>query len=432
LLLTIEKLVYGGDALAHLPADEHGRGKAVFSPFVLQGEEVDASLIEEKRGFARARTKKILRASPSRVVPQCPYFEACGGCHYQHAGYAHQLEIKAAILKENLRRIAKLEVDSELCVQPSVPWNYRNRTTLKVQSMPEFALGYYKLNSHDLLAVEQCPISSSLINRTIEALWQAGRRRGIPDEVREIEFFANAEDDRLMVSVYCDRTVSAKAEQIAGVFKGLLSQICGVAIFGHRNSTHSSEPEQLLAIGEPNLSYNTRLRSFRVSAGVFFQVNRYVIDELVGIVTHGHSGKLALDLYAGVGLFAAALSESFAQVVAVESSPTAYSDLLYNTQSNVGAVHARSDHFLLNNGRKLRPDLIVVDPPRSGLGEVVVRSLGALGAPQITYVSCDPATLSRDLAGLLNAGYKIQRAHMVDLFPQTFHIESVFQLIKST
>lgn len=432
MLLTIEKLVYGGDGLAHLPADERGRGKAVFSPFVLPGEDVEASLVEQKRGFARARAEKILRASPSRVVPQCPCFQACGGCHYQHASYEHQLEIKSAILKENLLRIAKLELDTELSIHPSVPWNYRNRTALKVQSQPEFALGYYKFNSHDLLPVEHCPISSPLINRTIDDLWRAGRERQVPDEVRQIELFANAEDDQLVVSVYCDQTASAKAEQIAETVKGLLSQIVGVAIFRHRNLTYGSEPEQLLTTEEPNLTYNTRVRSFRVSAGAFFQVNRYVIDELVSIVTQGDSGELALDLYAGVGLFAAALSQSFAQVIAVESSPTAYSDLLYNSQSKVDAVHARSDHFLINNDRKLRPDLIVVDPPRSGLGEVVVRRLGALGAPQITYVSCDPATLSRDLVGLLNAGYQIRRAHMVDLFPQTFHIESVFQLVKST
>jgi 23S rRNA (uracil1939-C5)-methyltransferase len=109
--LTIEKLIYGGDGLARLPADEHGRGKAVFVPFVLPGEEVDATLVEEKPGFARARVERILQPSPQRMDALCPYFQRCGGCHYQHAGYEHQLEIKAEILKENLRRIAKIELD---------------------------------------------------------------------------------------------------------------------------------------------------------------------------------------------------------------------------------------------------------------------------------------------------------------------------------
>ncbi len=192
--LNIEKLVYGGDGLARLPADDRGPGKAVFVPFVLPGEAVEATLREEKPGFARAQLDGILTASPRRVDPRCPYFQRCGGCHYQHTDYEHQLEIKAAILKENLRRIARLELDTELQVHPSPPWNYRNRSRFKVQTAPEFALGYYKFNSHELLAVEECPISSPLINRALAAAWQLGRAGRVPPGVQEIEFFANGDD----------------------------------------------------------------------------------------------------------------------------------------------------------------------------------------------------------------------------------------------
>jgi 23S rRNA (uracil1939-C5)-methyltransferase len=433
LLLTIDKLVYGGEGLAHLPADEHGPGKAIFAPFALEGEDVEASLIEDKRGFARARIDRVLRASSYRVAPPCPYFQSCGGCNYQHASYEHQLAIKAAILKESLRRIAKIELDSELLIHPSPPWNYRNRARLRVQSEPEFALGYYQFNSHQLLPVEQCPISSPLINRAMADLWQAGRMRNLPREIQEIELFANAEDDQLLVNIYCVRAIAVEtATAIAKATKNVLAQAAGVMVFRCEIRSGYVEPEKLATLGDPTLTYNTRFHPFRVSAGAFFQVNRYLVEQLVSIVAHKHSGDLALDLYAGVGLFSVALSQNFAQIVAVELSPTAYPDLLYNSKSNVGAVHARSDQFLKDTGRKLRPDLVVVDPPRSGLGEVVVRRLGVLGARQITYVSCDPATLSRDLAGLLNAGYRIQRAHVVDLFPQTFHIESVFELVRST
>jgi 23S rRNA (uracil1939-C5)-methyltransferase len=187
--LTIEKLVYGGDGLARLPADEHGRGKAVFVPFVLEGEAVEAALIEEKPGFARARADKILQPSAQRAEPFCPYFQRCGGCHYQHTSYEHQLEIKAAILKENLRRIAKLELDKELIVHPSPPWNYRNRTRLKVQYQPQFAVGYYKINSHEFLAITQCPISSPLMNRAIAALRGGGGEKG---PLQAIVIFADA------------------------------------------------------------------------------------------------------------------------------------------------------------------------------------------------------------------------------------------------
>ena len=160
LLLTIEKLIYGGDGLARLPADSpaapdtdeaRGRGKAVFVPFVLAEEKIEASLTEQKPGFARAKADSILEPSPHRIPPPCPHFTRCGGCHYQHTTYEHQLEIKKEILRESLRRMAKLELPFDIEVHPSPPWNYRNRSRLQVQVSPAFAAGYFKMASHDLL-----------------------------------------------------------------------------------------------------------------------------------------------------------------------------------------------------------------------------------------------------------------------------------------
>ena len=138
----------------------------------------------------------------------------------------------------------------------------------------------------------------------------------------------------------------------------------------------------------------------------------------------------ALDLYAGVGLFSSVLNREFERVIAVESSPTSHADLLYNSPANVKAVRATTEHYLENVAGKLRPELVMVDPPRSGLGERVVKGLVKLAAPRITYVSCDPATLSRDLFRLLQSGYRVEEAHLVDLFPQTYHLESVFHLVR--
>ncbi|HEV3510703.1 MAG TPA: TRAM domain-containing protein, partial [Candidatus Sulfotelmatobacter sp.] len=201
MLLTIEKMIYGGEGLARLPADASGRGKAVFVPFVLAGEKIEASLTEEKPGFARARVERIIEPSLQRVQPLCPYFGSCGGCHYQHSSYEHQLEIKKEILRETLRRTAKIEVPVEIQVHASSPWNYRNRSRLQVQTSPDFKAGYFKMGSHELLAVEQCPISSPLINRAIAVLWQNGRTGKVPAGVSEVEFFANAEDSQLLVEV---------------------------------------------------------------------------------------------------------------------------------------------------------------------------------------------------------------------------------------
>jgi 23S rRNA (uracil1939-C5)-methyltransferase len=432
LQLSVEKLVYGGDGLTRLPADEHGRGKAVFLPFVLEGETVEAELLEQKRSFARGKATKLLWASTRRVEPRCPYFQRCGGCHYQHASYEHQLEIKAAILKENLRRLAKLELGAELQIHASPPWNYRNRTRLKIQTAPEFALGYYELNSHELLPVEQCPISSPLINRAITALWQLGTVGHILPQVQEVEIFADSSDSWLLVELYCTPDAPrSSVRQCAEEVKSALPEAVGVVAFRSSFSTHCpAEPKVPAGTGARELSYNVGDHSYRVSAGAFFQVNGHLTEELVNIVTGSARGGNALDLYAGVGLFSTALAESFSQVIAVEPSPTSFSDLSYNSPANVQAVRATTEQFFKNHAAGLKPDLVVVDPPRTGLGASVVRELAKLRAPRLTYVSCDPATLSRDFAGLLVAGYRIEQAHLIDLFPQTFHLESVFLLAR--
>jgi 23S rRNA (uracil1939-C5)-methyltransferase len=429
LQLTIEKLVYGGDGLARLPADEQGRGKAVFVPFVLEGETVEASLLGQKRGYARAHANRILQPSPLRVEAKCPYFGECGGCHYQHTGYAHQLEIKAAILKENLRRIAKIELDTDLIVHSSPEWNYRNRARLQVRSNPDFALGYYKFNSHQILPVEDCPISSPLINHAITAIWKLGRAGKVGPGIQEIEFFANADDRELLLQLHVTDIRRQAAIQVAEEIRSVLPEATGVSVLRSLPG-RNSDPEQIVALGADSLAYKTRRASYRVRHGNFFQVNRYLVDELVEAVTDGHSGDVAFDLYAGVGLFSTILARSFAQVIAVESSPTARIDLAHNSPSNVKTVPKTTEQFLEGVADRLRPNLVVVDPPRAGLGEAVVRRLAGLGAARMIYVSCDPATSSRDLAGLLGAGYRVQQAHLVDLFPQTYHLESVFHLVR--
>jgi 23S rRNA (uracil1939-C5)-methyltransferase len=455
LLLTIEKLIYGGDGLARLPADSpaardtdevRGRGKTVFVPFVLADEKIEASLTEQKAGFARAKADSILAPSPHRVPPPCPHFTRCGGCHYQHTTYEHQLEIKKEILRESLRRMAKLELPFDIEVHPSPPWNYRNRSRLQVQTNPAFAAGYFKMASHDLLAVEECPISSPLINRGIAWLWKSGRAGKVPEGVREVEFFANADDTQLLIDVSCAREARRAAmREWAEDFRAAMPEIAGVLAFREPNpgDRKASAQEILVTVGDAFLTYQTQRASYRVSAGSFFQTNRHLTDELVNIVTAGQSGKLALDLYAGAGLFSTALASDFHHTVSVESSQTSTADLSYNQSSNGEAVQATTEQYLAraeNSGRvgkgvvlphiPYKPDLAVVDPPRSGLGERVARMLASLGAPRVIYVSCDPATLARDLVPLLAAGYRVEQVHLVDLFPQTYHLESVVHLAR--
>jgi 23S rRNA (uracil1939-C5)-methyltransferase len=490
LLLTIEKLIYGGDGLARLPADHHSadlrsgdprsadsrsadlhsvdaRGKAVFVPFVLAGEKIEASLTEQKHGFARAKADAIIQPSSHRISPACPYFGQCGGCHYQHAGYEHQLEIKRQILRETLRRTAKLELDREIEVHPSPPWNYRNRARLQLQSHPNFAVGYFKHASHQLQPVEQCPISSPLINRAIAALWQIGRaktghakightktrRAGqLADGANAVEFFANHDDTQLLVEFSCAANARrAEVRTWAEELRAALPEIAGIVAFREPQPGSHAGRETLLALGATHLIYHIQIdpqnTDYRVSAGSFFQTNRHLTAELVNVVTQGRSGNLALDLYSGVGLFSTVLARDFHHIVSVESSQTSTADLAYNLPSNAMAVQATAEQYLApaknaraeNPGQVRKgvilhtsqtPDLVVVDPPRSGLGERVAHALASLRAPQLTYVSCDPATLARDLITLLATGYRVEQVHLVDLFPQTYHLESVVHLTR--
>jgi 23S rRNA (uracil1939-C5)-methyltransferase len=446
--LSIEKMIYGGDALARLPGDEHGPGKAVFVLFVLPGEKVEANLVEDKPGFARAALKEVRVPSRFRARSDCPYYMRCGGCHYQHTTYEQQVEIKASILKENLRRIAKLELATELHVHSSPPWNYRNRTRMRVQSQP-FVLGYNRYGSHEIEAIEQCPISSPLINRAMAELWEMGRSGRVGSGIREIEFFANANDSQLLLEIYADRAADRdRLDAFAQELCAGIGEVAGAVVFpapaqagtrprdteSQRRRGNSQLPSGVVtSCGATALQYETAGRTgmsapqkYRVSAGSFFQTNRHLTDELVTLVTGNMFGRTALDLYAGVGLFAKVLSQNFEKIIAVELSPQSFADLDYNSPGNVKTVGAAVEEYLERAGRKA--DLIVVDPPRGGLGSKVTARVVRLRAPRLTYVSCDPATLARDLVPLLAAGYRVEQAHLVDLFPQTFHIEAIVQL----
>jgi 23S rRNA (uracil1939-C5)-methyltransferase len=288
-----------------------------------------------------------------------------------------------------------------------------------------------------VLPVEECPISSPLINRGIAELWRSGRAGKVVEGVREVEFFANADDSLLVIELLCDpearrAAVRAWAEELCAA----MPEIAGVAAFRERQK---GVQEPLVAVGASELTYSTRTAAYRVSAGSFFQTNRFLTDELIDIVTANRFGELALDLYAGVGLFSTALACNVRHIVSVESSQTSAGDLRHNLPVNGKAVHGEVGEFLAGNAGRAgksaaaltsKPDLVIVDPPRGGLGDRVAHALASLGAPRVTYVSCDPATLARDLVPLQSAGYRVEEVHLVDLFPQTYHLESVIQLVR--
>lgn len=443
--LTIEKLVYGGDGLARLTEPGEPRAKTVFVPFVLPGEQVEARAIEEKPGFVRAALEKVLIPSAQRIAPHCPYFERCGGCHYQHTDYTHQLALKREILRETLERTAKIKWQGEIHLHPSPPWGYRNRTRMKVGSAP-FALGYYRHNSHDLLPVESCPISSPLINRAIAVFWQMGREGGFADHpISEVEFFADHADAKLLLELYASKSrPKADWEKLAQELRASLPELISAYVFSKASAstkasrklkTQTAEiqvPEMQIdaCFQEDAFLYKSAATNYRVSPGSFFQTNRLLTERLIEIVCAGMQGKLAFDLYAGVGLFSVPLAKTFESVEAVEVEPSAFHDLRYNVPPNVRLHRMTTAAYLKTATVAKAPELVVVDPPRAGLGNEVARKLASLAAACVTYVSCDPATLARDLTIFLQSGYRLEQVHLVDLFPQTYHIESVMRLAR--
>ena len=389
--MTVEKLVYGGEGLGRV------EGRVVLAPFVLPGERVRAEAAQEKPGLVRARVLDLLDPAAERVIPPCPYFGRCGGCHYQHAPYEFQLAVKRQILAEELRRVGKMEPPQDMEVVAAEPWGYRNRAQVHIASG---RLGYREMRSHKLCPIDHCPISSPKLNETIRAVDQMLRDPRWPRFLHALEIFTDEEQVQLNVTE-ADRPVARRffewcAERIPGFVTGALD-------------------------------YQRRLR---VSSRSFFQVNRFLLDRLVSTALENAEGETALELYAGVGLFSVGLGERFRQVVSVESGSAAVRDLQFNLEragrGNVSAVKGTAEEYF----EKLEnpPDFVLLDPPRAGLGREVVKRLAELRPPVLSIVSCDPATLARDLAGLLAAGYAIEKMSLVDLFPQTYHLETVVRL----
>jgi 23S rRNA (uracil1939-C5)-methyltransferase len=373
----------------------------VFTPFVLPGERIRARARQEKPGLVRADTLEVVDAAPERVAAPCPYFGRCGGCHYQHAPYEYQLAFKHRILIEELRRLGKIEPPGEIATVAAEPWGYRNRAQLHIE---DGRLGYRESRSHRLCPIERCPIGSPKLNEAILALVRMMRDPRWPRFVRSIEVFTDEREVQINV-LDTDRPVARRffdwcAEEIPGVVTGALD-------------------------------YEGR---FRVSSNSFFQVNRFLADRLVETALADAAGETALDLYAGVGLFSLPLARRFHQVTAIESGGGAVRDLQFNATraalSNIHAEQRTAEEFLA--GVRQAPDFVLLDPPRAGIGKPIVERLSALRPRRVTIVACDPATLARDLSGLLAHGFRLQKLTLVDLFPQTFHLETVAELTLGT
>jgi len=423
--LQIEKAVYGGSGLAHQTEGE-GAGRAVFVPFTLPGEVVEANPTEK----TDAVLVQVLEPSADRVKPNCAHFGECGGCHYQHAEYAAQVAMKAGILRETLER-AGLNALPEVELHSAEPWGYRNRTQLRVSPADGATrVGYNRRGTNKFLPIGECPILAPLLWQAARALVQLAAEDSAAGRwVRaavEVELFMDSYEKKLQMTVFLQKNQRG-FDGFCERMRELVPELVGAGASLVSAQRRSQKARPVTHWGTDGLSYRVVEENYWVSRGSFFQVNRFLLDELLKIVIADRKGSLAWDLYAGVGLFSRALAGRFEQVVAVEAVA---GDLVRSFKgAGKRAVAATTVEFLRGAVvQRERPDLVVMDPPRAGVGAEVCSLLARVSAPTMVYVSCDPVTLARDLKMLVEAGYNVLELHMVDLFPQTFHLETVVVL----
>ena len=395
--LKAEKLIYGGDSLGHLPD-----GRAAFLPFTLPGEVVRARLEREGAGFARMQVVEVLEAAPGRTQPPCPHFGVCGGCHYQHMDYPAQLAAKEDILWETLVRTAHLSNPPLRPILASPhPWQYRNHVQFQLDRSGRLCF----VGSDDR---SRMPVVDCLLPEPgLDGIW------------RRLQFEPGLGLERVAVRLGVDDSVMLVLTSPEAPALDLESGLSVVHLQGE---------EALVLAGDEALVMEVNNRPFRVSAASFFQVNTPMAGSMVAHLLENvrvAPGTPVLDVFCGVGLFSAFFAAGGAQVTGIEQSPAACDDFSVNLDEfeDVSLYQASAGEAL--PALDLKPQVVILDPPRAGLEKRVVEALLAKAPQQIAYISCDPATLGRDAARLVAGGYRLLQVTPFDLFPQTFHIESI-------
>lgn len=392
--------VFGGDCLGRLPD-----GRVVFVPFGIEGELVRIRLVEEKRGFSRAILLEVIDPSPQRAEPRCCHFGQCGGCQYQHITYSKQLDIKTSILKEQLDRVGVLKDTLVLpCIASPEPYQYRNH--VQFHQLADGQLGYYKAGQHELFSIVECYLPECALGEIWPLLKFEGQndferislRRGIGEDIQIILEGQDPSPPELLVE---ELPVSV--------------------VYRYQDSS-------TVLVGSNFITQEINDKLFQISSGSFFQVNSYIAARITAHLLSSitiNTGSLVIDGYCGVGLFSKFIAPFAGRVVGIESSSDACDDFSVNLDEfdNVELYQAPAEKVLPSINFK--PDVIILDPPRTGIGRKAMEGFLRLSAATIAYISCDPATLARDARELSEGGYSLRDVTPFDMFPQTSHIESV-------
>lgn len=426
-ILDIQRIVPGGRGIGF------HQGQAVFAPLAVPGDRLEVLRWTDRKGYLEVLESRLTHPSPERVSPPCPYFGSCGGCDFQQMSSSQQLAAKRDILIDALRRVGKVHVEaSQIRLHACESSGYRNRLQLKpVQSGDALSWGFYKTGSHEVCAVETCLIASKALWAQLEILRkELARLPQIAARLDEVEVFWGDDKECLVTLTLRDlpRDFNEILSQMQSAKEPLASHGFSVSLIDSKEQSH-------LLCGPGFVWKTVGGFRYRASHGAFFQVNDPMLSVLQGTATHGLAGQSALELFSGVGFFTAPLSRNFEQLEVVEGNPFAAADLEENLRENrvENCRITGSDlSAALRAGcwREGQFDLLFIDPPRSGLPKTTVEAITRLNCPNFVYVSCDPATLARDLKILLSNDYEIVSLDLLDLFPQTHHLEAVARLRK--
>jgi len=404
LLVTLTDIAHTGRAVGR---DDNGR--AIFAAYALPGDQARVRVTRHEKRYALARLESVITPAPERIAPLCPHFGVCGGCHWQMADYAAQLAYKQQIVRDQLARGGLPDVVVHPTIPSSSPYHYRTHVTFHVTKQGR--LGYVADDDRTILPIDVCHI----MRPSLAALFDSVRDHDFSGIERARLQVGSDDGDRLIALTPIKRGAPVRLPDADATISLL----------------DADTPRALRGSG--SVLYTVRGKDFQTTGGSFFQVNLDQAAVLVDLVMASVVDPIehALDLYSGVGLFTAFLADHAAHVTAIESFAPAVFDAAHNLadHSNVrlitGMIEDRLNHITAP------VDLIVLDPPRAGVDAAALDALIKCGAQCVIYVSCDASTLARDAKKLTVSGYNLMSVQPVDMFPQTFHVETVAVFDKS-
>ena len=406
--MNLFAMAHGGDALGRY------EGRVVFVPYTMPGERVRVEIVEDHKRYARARLLEVVEPAPARVDPPCPFFGPgkCGGCQFQHIAYPTQVQIKGRVVADQLERIGKFD-DPPLLepISDETGWEYRNRALFHTTELGY--PGFLSAGSDDVYPVDDCLIVHPLLDQLYHSL----HMKHPNVEKMELRVGTATGDLMVVLQTYDEESPSLKVD-----FPLSIVQV-----------RHDTTPAPL--VGLDYITEVVRGREFRISATSFFQVNSQQAERLVDLVLDAlalEGDEVVLDAYCGVGLFTAFIAEWASLVIGVEVNPDAVDDAVYNLADaeNVTLLEGKVQHALSEIDESL--DAVVLDPPRGGVEKEVLDGLALQAPERIVYISCDPATFARDARRLVRKGYTLVWVQPVDLFPQTYHVETVALLTRES